>query len=84
MFSGNQEKVCEAGMQWERGQRMRVVQRADWADWAGLGNLVWSKCNWKSKRVLNRGVTRADFYFIIPVAAMWRRIGGGQEWTWEE
>ena len=37
-------------MQWERGQRMRVVQRADWADWAGLGNLAWSKCNWKSKR----------------------------------
>ena len=71
-------------MQWERGQRMRVVQRADWADWAGLGNLAWSKCNWKSKRVLNRGVTRAGFYFTIPVAVMWRRIGGGQEWTWEE
>lgn len=26
---------------------MRVVQRADSADGAGLGNLVWSKCNWK-------------------------------------
>lgn len=50
----------------------------------GLGSLVGSKCNWKSKRVLNRGVTRADFYFTIPMAAMWRRIGGGQEWTWEE